>query len=58
MKRVKRETGENPVRTRHCERGAAGYVSLDFPESGKAAGGVDLQPGDLPAARESGVTSN
>ena len=28
---VKRETGENPVRTRHCQQGAAAKMSLVVP---------------------------
>ena len=48
----KRETGENPVRTRHCDWGIHGKASKDAAtdrEVGKAAGCVD------PSARKPAV---
>lgn len=37
---VKRETGENPVRTRHCDKGVSAKEPLM--KIGKAAANVDL----------------
>lgn len=48
---VKRETGENPVRTRHCIQGAGAAISLGTRKSfpGKMADVMIYEPGDLPA---------
>ena len=42
---VKRETGANPVRTRHRNKGAETEISLGNWEDGRCD---DLKPGDLP----------
>ena len=42
---VKRETGENPVRTRHRNEGADAGKSLGNWEDGRC---YDFKPGDLP----------
>lgn len=53
---VKRETGEIPVRARHCDRRVRANMSLGLRingcrsegEPGKAARAMTLQPGNLP----------
>lgn len=44
---AKRETGENPVRSRHC---ISGVRPICHWETGKAADAMTDEPGDLPAA--------
>jgi len=52
--RLKKETGENPVRTRRCKGGARATCHW---ETGKAARAVMPKPEDLPGADHSATSA-
>ncbi len=46
---VKRETGEKPVRTRHCKYGVSSWNQWSLENSGKACDDMRMyEPGNLP----------
>jgi hypothetical protein len=44
--KFKRESGENPERSRHCNRGV--IMNCHWPMAGKTMMTLILEPGDLP----------
>ena len=53
---MKRETGENPVRSRHCKQGAHG-IDVTDESLGRQPWTVICEPGNLPSAGTGSISS-